>query len=104
MHPKFQVRQENSRSIDRGGLLALNLLAACVSSLRETIGPHLFATLPLNARQLDARCPIHEAMQPLGGISSPAGSYVWRAVGLQCSVCEWAVRQGWGGRPVRQDK
>jgi hypothetical protein len=25
-------------------------------------------------------------------------------VGLQRSVREWALRQGWGGRPVRQEQ
>jgi hypothetical protein len=40
----------------------------------------------------------------LGGISSPAGSCVWHVVGLQRSVREWAMRQGWGGRPVRQER
>ena len=34
-------------------------------------------------------------MQALGGINSPAGSCVWHVVGLQRSVREWAVRQGW---------
>ena len=43
----------------------------------------------------------HEA---LGGLSSPAGSCVWHVVGLQRSVREWAMRQGWGGRPVRQEQ
>jgi hypothetical protein len=43
----------------------------------------------------------HEA---LGGISSPAGSCVWHVVGLQRSVREWAIRQCWGGRPVRQEQ
>jgi hypothetical protein len=43
-------------------------------------------------------------MQALGGISSPAGSCVWHVVGLQRSVREWAIRQGWGGRPVRQEQ
>jgi hypothetical protein len=56
----------------------------------------------LNERQLDARRRVHEAMQALGGISSPAGSCVWHVVGLQRSVREWAVRQGWGGRQVDQ--
>jgi hypothetical protein len=41
----------------------------------------------------------HEA---LGGISSPAGSCVWHVVGLQRSVREWAIRQGWNGRSVDQ--
>ena len=43
-------------------------------------------------------------MAALGGISSPAGSCVWHVVGLQRSVREWAIRHGWGGRPVRQEQ
>jgi len=58
----------------------------------------------LSDRQLDARRRVHKAMQALGGISSPAGSCVWQVVGLQRSVREWALRQGWGGRPVRQEQ
>jgi hypothetical protein len=58
----------------------------------------------LKERQLDARRRVHEAMQALGGISSPAGSCVWHVVGLQRSIREWAIRQGWGGRPVRQEQ
>jgi hypothetical protein len=50
----------------------------------------------LNERQLHARRRVHEAMAALGGISSPAGSCVWHVVGLQRSVREWAMRQGWG--------
>jgi len=58
----------------------------------------------LNGRQLDARRRVHKAMQALGGIGSPAGSCVWHVVGLQRSVREWSIRQGWGGRPVRQEQ
>jgi Domain of unknown function (DUF6456) len=58
----------------------------------------------LNDRQLDARRRVHAAMQALGGINSPAGSCVWHVVGLQRSVREWATRQGWSGRPVRQEQ
>jgi hypothetical protein len=36
--------------------------------------------------------------------TSPAGSCVWHVVGLQRSVHEWAMRQGWCGRPVRQEQ
>jgi hypothetical protein len=54
----------------------------------------------LTERQLHARRRVHQAMAALGGISSPAGSCVWHVVGLQRSVREWAIRQGWGGRPV----
>jgi hypothetical protein len=55
-------------------------------------------------RQIDARRRVHAAMQGLGGVSSPAGSCVWHIVGLQQSVREWAIRQGWNGRPVRQEQ
>jgi len=58
----------------------------------------------LNERQLDARRRVHAAMEALGGINSPAGSCVWHVVGLQRSVREWAVRQGWNGRPLRQER
>ncbi len=54
----------------------------------------------LNERQLDARRRVHRALEALGGLSSPAGSCVWHVVGLQRSVREWAIRQGWRGRPV----
>jgi hypothetical protein len=58
----------------------------------------------LTDRQVDARRRLHRALEALGGISSPAGSCVWHVVGLQRSVREWAIRQGWGGRPVRQEQ
>ena len=58
----------------------------------------------LNERQFDARRRVHEAMQALGGIWSPAGCCVWHVVGLQRSVREWAIRRDWGGRPVRQEQ
>ena len=35
---------------------------------------------------------------------SPAGSCVWHVVGLQRSIREWAMRQGWGGKPVRVEQ
>ena len=35
--------------------------------------------------------------------ASPAGSCVWHVIGMQTSIREWALRQGWGGRPVRQE-
>ena len=47
---------------------------------------------------------MHAALKALGGISSPAGSCLWHVIGLQRSVREWAIRQGWGGRPVRQEQ
>jgi hypothetical protein len=58
----------------------------------------------LNELQLHARRRVQEVMAALGGITSPAGSCVWHVIGLQRSVREWALRQGWGGRSVRQEQ
>jgi hypothetical protein len=58
----------------------------------------------LNERQLDGRRRVHQSLEALGGLSSPAGSCVWHVVGLQRSVREWAIRQGWGGRSLRQEQ
>ena len=58
----------------------------------------------LTDRQLDARRRVHKALEALGGIGSPAGSCLWHVVGLQRSIREWALRQGWSGRPLRQEQ
>ena len=50
--------------------------------------------------QLDARRRVAGAIDALGGLGSPAGGCVWHVVGLQCSIREWAMRQGWGGKPI----
>ena len=55
----------------------------------------------LTDAQVDARRRIGKALDVLGGLGSPASSCVWHVVGLQRSIREWAMRQGWGGRPVR---
>jgi hypothetical protein len=36
----------------------------------------------LNERQLDARRRVHQSLEALGGLSSPAGSCVWHVLGL----------------------
>jgi hypothetical protein len=51
-------------------------------------------------RQIDARRRVAQALDALGGHDSPAGSCVWFVVGLEFSVREWAMRQGWSGRLV----
>ncbi|QYU70260.1 hypothetical protein J4558_09140 [Leptolyngbya sp. 15MV] len=51
-------------------------------------------------RQIEARRRIANAIDALGGHHSPAGSCVWFVVGLEFSVREWAMRQGWSGRSV----
>jgi len=50
--------------------------------------------------QLDARRRVAGAIDALGGFGSPAGGCVWHVVGLQCSIREWSMRQGWGGKPI----
>jgi hypothetical protein len=50
-----------------------------------------------------ARGAVWRALQAVGGIGSPAGSCVWHVVGWERSLKEWAVRQGWNGRPVSQE-
>ena len=52
--------------------------------------------------QVDARLRVGSALDALGGLGSPAGSCVWHVVGLQRSIREWAMRQGWGGRSVNE--
>ncbi len=58
----------------------------------------------LTEAQLDARRRVGKALDALGGLGSPAGSCAWHVVGLQRSLREWAMRQGWGGRPVRVEQ
>jgi hypothetical protein len=58
----------------------------------------------LTDAQVDARRRVGKALDGLGGLGSPAGSCVWHVVGLQRSLREWALRQGWGGRPVRVEQ
>ena len=58
----------------------------------------------LTDTQVDARRLVGNALDALGGLGSPAGSCVWHILGLQRSIREWAMRQGWGGRPVRVEQ
>ena len=57
-------------------------------------------SLTLSDHHMDARRKIGAALDALGGHESAAGSCAWHVVGLEMSVREWAMRQGWGGRPV----
>lgn len=53
--------------------------------------------------QLAVRNRVHRALLALGGHDSPAGSCAWHILGCGQSVREWALRQGWAGRPMRQE-
>ena len=54
----------------------------------------------LTDAQVDARRRVGDAIDALGGLGSPAGGCVWHVVGLQRSIREWSMRQGWGGKPI----
>jgi hypothetical protein len=54
--------------------------------------------------QIDARRRVGKALDALGGLGSPGGSCVWHVVGLQRSIREWALREGWGGKLVRVEQ
>jgi hypothetical protein len=58
----------------------------------------------LTERQALARRRVAEAISALGGHDSPAGSVLWHVVGGGLSLRQWALRQRWGGRPVRPDQ
>lgn len=65
--------------------------------------PGKYRTPDLTDTQIAARERVARALDALGGHGSPAGSCVWHVVGMQTSIREWAMRRGWGGRPVRQE-
>ncbi|MFZ4410850.1 MAG: DUF6456 domain-containing protein [Paracraurococcus sp.] len=54
----------------------------------------------LTERQAAARRRLAEALDLFGGADSAGGSCLWHVLGLECSLREWAMRQGWSGRPV----
>jgi len=56
--------------------------------------------LQLTERQSQARKRVWSALGALGGFASPAGSCVWHVVGAEWTLKDWALREGWGGRPL----
>jgi len=49
-----------------------------------------------------ARKHLGEALDAVGGISSPGGCAVWHIAGLGQSVREWSAMTGWNGRSLNQ--
>ena len=49
-----------------------------------------------------ARRRVLAALDALGGHGSPCGSAAWFILGCEFSVRQWALREGWRGRPVRE--
>lgn len=54
----------------------------------------------LTERQVASRDRVAAALDALGGTASPGGSAVWHVLGLECSIREWAMSQGWQGKPI----
>lgn len=77
----------------------------------DTLRAPDMARIPGNGREanpgdisLAAREQVHRALRALGGYDGAMGSAVWHVLGCGCSVREWALRQGWAGRQVRQEE
>ena len=62
--------------------------------------PRVGRPLDRGERGGEAREQVWAAMTALGGIHSPAGSCVWHVVGCEWTLKDWALREGWGGRPL----
>lgn len=46
---------------------------------------------------------IAKAMRALGGHGTPIGAAAWFVLGLDETIASWARREGWGGRPIREE-
>ena len=57
-------------------------------------------TNDLTHNQITARNRVARALGTLGGSASPGGSCVWSVAGLGHSLREWAMQQGWNGKPM----
>ena len=47
---------------------------------------------------------VRQALDAVGGSGSPAGSALWFVAGLQMSIRDWALRDGWNGRRLDRDE
>ena len=55
-------------------------------------------------RNAGAARAVRDALDAVGGNSSPAGSALWFVAGLQLSIRDWALRDGWNGRRLDRDE
>lgn len=55
-------------------------------------------------RNASAARAVRDALEAVGGNSSPAGSALWYVAGLQLSLREWALRDGWNGKRIDRDE
>ena len=51
----------------------------------------------------NAREAVWSAILAVGGLKSAGGSCLWHVIGMERSLKEWALEQGWNGRRVTQE-
>jgi hypothetical protein len=66
--------------------------------------PHGRHLVERSEAQEAARQKLSRALTAVGGLASPAGSCLWYVVGCENSIKDWALRQGWNGRPIGQEQ
>ena len=71
---------------------------ASIVRVRRLRGEKMTWNDDVTVRQIAARDRVHDALDALGGMSSPGGSCVWHVVGLGYSLRQWATQRGWGGK------
>jgi len=49
-----------------------------------------------------ARRHVLLAIDALGGIGSPCGGCAWFVLGCEMSLRQWSLREGWAGKPIRE--
>ena len=55
-------------------------------------------------RNAGAARAVRDALDAVGGHGSPAGSALWFVAGLQMSIRDWALRDGWNGKRVEKNE
>jgi hypothetical protein len=67
-------------------------------SLQHISGGQALGTM--TERVAWARKRLGQALDAVGGITSPAGCALWQVAGLGKSVKEWSATEGWNGRTL----
>lgn len=55
-------------------------------------------------RNASAARAVRDALEAVGGNSSPAGSALWYVAGLGMSVRDWSIRLGWSGKAMSKEE
>jgi len=55
-------------------------------------------------RNAGAARAVRQALDAVGGNGSPAGSALWFVAGLQFSIRDWSLRDGWNGKRVEKNE